>query len=453
MSRSVSSVSYSVFDLWVPLSIARDVADELDRLDELAALLEWETRQAYSVEDKEEGGLVHKCVARRSARMSNRPESVTDQLACLCCSWKIGADWLDPQDYSTASMLRCASFALRRHLLTDDRGFSTSFPRIQLLPSGTQVRTLLPPISSIPSLTPASDHPSGSESSSDALWRKLVEWSAHTYEAWLDSLDSTSHQHTPAAPPDSLEAQSRSRRPASPSSPADMETSGGADLTPYYLFSTLVPLLRLRDLLPAPPSPSAAPSADPLSSLSYLNSLEPLSRASLLPPTPGTEGRASSAPPVPPHAALYLVDAICRIALHEYCTGAEPAPSGAHGALDGQRGQVGRRSAAAAQTWAEQVDERLEALEQRSEGIAPGQGAAPEDEEAGKAEEAEAQYARLARIEAGVQRLVAQSATAVRVGASAPHFVGWGMFVRQWKVFVGVFVAGVAVGAGLAMQA
>ncbi|GAA5999262.1 uncharacterized protein JCM10292_001711 [Rhodotorula paludigena] len=396
-----------VFDLWVPLSIARDVADELDRLDELAALLEWETRQAYSVEDKEEGGLVH--------------------------NWKIGADWLDPQDYSTASML------------------STSFPRIQLLPSGTQVRTLLPPLSSIPPFTPASDQPSRTESSFDALWCKLVEWSAHTYEAWLDSLDSTSHQHTPAAPPDSLAAQSRSLRPASPSSPADIQTSGGADLTPYYLFSTLVPLLRLQDL-PTPPSPSIAPSTNPLSSLSYLPSLPPLSRASLLPPPPGTERRASDAPPVPPHAALYLVDAICRIALHGYCTGAESAPSGAHGALAGQREREGRRSAAAAQTWADQVDERLEALELCSKGIDTGQGTAREDEEAGKTEEAKAQRARLARIEAGVQRLVAQSTATLRTGTSAPSAVNRGVLVQQWRLLVGVFVAGVAVGAGLAMQ-
>ncbi|GJN92949.1 hypothetical protein Rhopal_005993-T1 [Rhodotorula paludigena] len=319
-----------VFDLWVPLSIARDVADELDRLDELAALLEWETRQAYSVEDKEEGGLVH--------------------------NWKIGANWLDPQDYSTASML-----------------------------------------------------------SFDALWCKLVEWT-------------------------------------SPSSPADTKMSGGADLTPYYLFSTLVPLLHLQDLLPRPPSPSAAPSVNPLSSLSYLPSLPPLSRASLLPPPPGTEERGGDAAPVPPNAGLYLVDAICRIALHEYCTGAEPAPSGAHGALAGQRGQEGARSTTAAQTWADQVDERLEALELRSEGVLSGQEATPEDEEAGKAEELEAQRARLARIEAGVQRLVAQSTATLRTGTSAPPAVNRGVLVQQWRMLVGVFVAGVAVGAGLAMQ-
>lgn len=31
-------------------------------LDELAGLLEWESRKAFSVEDREEGGMLHKCV-------------------------------------------------------------------------------------------------------------------------------------------------------------------------------------------------------------------------------------------------------------------------------------------------------------------------------------------------------------------------------------------------------
>lgn len=27
-----------------------------------------------------------------------------------CCSWKISSDLIDPQDYSTASMLECVRF-------------------------------------------------------------------------------------------------------------------------------------------------------------------------------------------------------------------------------------------------------------------------------------------------------------------------------------------------------
>ena len=49
-----------VNDIWAPLQTARRVAEELGVLDELAGLLEWETRRAFTVEDKEEGGLVHK---------------------------------------------------------------------------------------------------------------------------------------------------------------------------------------------------------------------------------------------------------------------------------------------------------------------------------------------------------------------------------------------------------
>ncbi|KAL8290531.1 hypothetical protein RQP46_002789 [Phenoliferia psychrophenolica] len=66
-------------DIWVPLPEARRVAKELNVDDELAALLEWETRSAWSVEDKEEGGLVH--------------------------NWKIQSDVIDPQRYSTEAML------------------------------------------------------------------------------------------------------------------------------------------------------------------------------------------------------------------------------------------------------------------------------------------------------------------------------------------------------------
>ena len=65
-------LSFPVADIWVPLPEARRVAQELDVLDELAALLEWETRAAWSVEDKEEGGLVHKCV---SLHAGSRPGS------------------------------------------------------------------------------------------------------------------------------------------------------------------------------------------------------------------------------------------------------------------------------------------------------------------------------------------------------------------------------------------
>lgn len=46
--------------MWAPLEAARTISLELGVLDELDSLLEWSTRSAFSVEDKEQGGMVHK---------------------------------------------------------------------------------------------------------------------------------------------------------------------------------------------------------------------------------------------------------------------------------------------------------------------------------------------------------------------------------------------------------
>lgn len=47
-------------DLWVPLQLARQVVLELGRLDELEALLDWDSRRAWTVEDREVEALLHK---------------------------------------------------------------------------------------------------------------------------------------------------------------------------------------------------------------------------------------------------------------------------------------------------------------------------------------------------------------------------------------------------------
>jgi hypothetical protein len=47
-------------DLWVPLQLVRQVVRELGRLDELEALLDWDSRRAWTVEDREEEALLHK---------------------------------------------------------------------------------------------------------------------------------------------------------------------------------------------------------------------------------------------------------------------------------------------------------------------------------------------------------------------------------------------------------
>lgn len=72
LHASHSCGSHTVLDIWVPLKTARDVANSLGRLDELAALLDWQTRRAWSVEDKEEGGLVHKCVSSPPCSLGGR---------------------------------------------------------------------------------------------------------------------------------------------------------------------------------------------------------------------------------------------------------------------------------------------------------------------------------------------------------------------------------------------
>lgn len=51
---------HAVKDIWVPLKTAREIAAELGVLDELSTLLAKESRAAYTVEDRTEGGLVHK---------------------------------------------------------------------------------------------------------------------------------------------------------------------------------------------------------------------------------------------------------------------------------------------------------------------------------------------------------------------------------------------------------
>jgi len=130
----------AVTEIWVTLKLARSCASRLDRLDELDGLLEWRSRSAWTVEDKEEGGLVS--------------------------NWKIGSDRVDPAQYSTAAML------------------STTFLRVHILPSGTQVRTFVPPefAQAAPSATPAPFLAPGFKD----LHRRLVEWTTREWEDWLE---------------------------------------------------------------------------------------------------------------------------------------------------------------------------------------------------------------------------------------------------------------------------
>lgn len=103
-------------------------------------MLEWRSRSAWTVEDKEEGGLVS--------------------------NWKIGSDKVDPAQYSTAAML------------------ATIFPRIHLLPSGTQVRTFVPPEFAD---SPATPSPAPLLATGyDDLHRRVLEWTTREWEDWLE---------------------------------------------------------------------------------------------------------------------------------------------------------------------------------------------------------------------------------------------------------------------------
>ncbi|GAA5986827.1 hypothetical protein JCM5350_005254 [Sporobolomyces pararoseus] len=258
------------YDIWVSLRDAREIAKELGVSNQLSGLLEWETRKAYSVEDKEEGGITH--------------------------NWKIASDRIPPQDYSTQQML------------------SVPFPRIHLLPSGSQVRTLLPPISTFESYnsSPTISVPSSvvpSVNNYDALWIKLMEWSINEYENWLE-LDSQEENST-----DSTSSSPTSSSPSSGSGQINAHVDEPS-LTPLFLFSTLFPLLSLTDQLPST-------STSNLNQLSHLQDVV-LSRSELLPTssvsvsTPTERRLRSSMKKSLRKGNLYLVDAVTRIVLDAY---------------------------------------------------------------------------------------------------------------------------------------
>ncbi|SCV73750.1 BQ2448_6180 [Microbotryum intermedium] len=161
-------------DIWVPLKLAASISDELNAADELSALLEWSTRKAFTVEDKEEGGIVH----------------------------------------NTSTML------------------STRFARVHLLPSGNQVRTLMP------SSLPAKAAPGLPPSSFDDLWSYGVTWSIELYEEYLELCD---------AADDGLPLRAPSSAPSRAKEVAD---GGPPDLTPSFVFTSLLTLLSLTDELP-----------------------------------------------------------------------------------------------------------------------------------------------------------------------------------------------------------
>lgn len=178
---------FAVTDIWVPLKTARTCASRLSRLAELDGLLEWRSRSAFTIDDKEEGGLVS--------------------------NWKIASDIVDPAQYSTAAML------------------AVRFPRVHLLPSGTQVRTFVPD-------ERAKGKGKGREGglvagSYEEVWRRLLEETTREWEAWLEEDEDETEE----------EDDGRMRR----------------ELVDARLFSTTLSLLALSHALPPETSASTAP--------------------------------------------------------------------------------------------------------------------------------------------------------------------------------------------------
>ncbi|GAA5825458.1 hypothetical protein JCM11251_006994 [Rhodosporidiobolus azoricus] len=310
-------------DVWTPLHLARKIAFSLDRHEELAALLEWETRAAWSVEDKEESGVVH--------------------------NWKIGSDRINPQEYSTALML------------------STTFPRIHLLPPSSQIRTLLPPASS--ALSAYSSSPFTSPSREDqrntqylVLWSKMTEWSVREYEAWIEAgaeeafpaLQAADSTGGAVSPPLSRALSPIASPPLAPAPRNINVTAGEDDLASYFTFTTLSSLLHLLDLVPTSAS-SFSSSPFPPTSLSHLPLLPPLPRSSFLP-------SSSSAPPALLQK-IYLIDALSRISAHAFHEDQFKATAERRGGRGADGEQRVAENGGEQERWKEKMQTRLKALE------------------------------------------------------------------------------------------
>ncbi|GAA5976397.1 hypothetical protein JCM11641_006001 [Rhodosporidiobolus odoratus] len=287
-------------DIWLPLARTREIAAELGRLDELAGLLEWDTRVAWSVEDKEEGGMVH--------------------------NWKIPSTHIDPQEYSTALML------------------ATPFPRPSLLPSTTQLRTLLPPTSSFPRAV--------REGTWLALWPKLLEWSVREWESHLEASEASTDDEV--ADSDSLNLPLLSPISSASRSSATLPSKGQAifsdHLVCFYLYTTITSLLTLHSLLPSPSSSTQLTHLPPLT-LSRSTFLNSSSTATLL---ASRSGRRC--------AGMYMCDAVARLVAKGLWDGLERETGVKRDTRRKERVRE-ERELKDEKDWREQMEERVAGVE------------------------------------------------------------------------------------------
>jgi hypothetical protein len=81
LSQKADCLAYeAVDDIWVSLSTARDISAQLGVGEELSRLLDPATRTAWSLDDGDEGGMLH--------------------------NWKIPQEYLAPSSYSADAMQR-----------------------------------------------------------------------------------------------------------------------------------------------------------------------------------------------------------------------------------------------------------------------------------------------------------------------------------------------------------
>ncbi|GAA6022362.1 hypothetical protein JCM8202_000877 [Rhodotorula sphaerocarpa] len=382
-------------DLWVPLRLARQVVAELGRLHELAQLLAWESRRAWTVEDREEGALLH--------------------------NWRIASEHLASGDYSTRNML------------------STPFFRIDLLPPGTEIRTLLPVRETIPSFDALAPEGPAVDPQFEVLLGKVVEWSVLEYERWSQqgqgfkllsedwpplSAAAADPRQVPVTAPDvdDLEEDEEVQEQLRPSAPTPSAEapSHEPDLVPLFLYTFLTSLVDLERLVPDPAASTTSPDFR-----AHLPSIAPLSRVAMLDLShPGGLDAATLS-----SARLYLLDALSRLVLHHYH---RAQLSG----LDASRLDRAREEEAlrAEQAKFGELQGRVRELERRVEG------------------EARWKEEQLAVIEEEVERLATAATRACEGCRRREGFLGGGEWRLAAAAAAAAFAVGLVLGFGLAVN-